>query len=104
MTWLPIPVRRGWGMAERRFTRQDLVRRRRRGGFVGRRDEISAFRTNLGPRLLAGGVRLMRPVDETVVGKSQDRHAWVMRLVRSVLRLIARHSPGGNTAVPTAGP
>jgi tetratricopeptide (TPR) repeat protein len=54
-------------------------------------------------RLLAGGVRLIRQVDETVGGKSEDRHAWVMRLVRSVLRLIARHSPGGNAAEPTAG-
>ncbi|AMW14047.1 hypothetical protein A4E84_33895 [Streptomyces qaidamensis] len=56
------------------------------------------------PRLLAGGVRLIRQVDDTVAGHSEDRHAWIMRLAGSVLRLIARHSPGGNAAGPTAGP
>ncbi|MBB4947618.1 tetratricopeptide (TPR) repeat protein [Kitasatospora gansuensis] len=34
-------------MAEQRVSRQELIRRRRRGGFVGRRAELAAFRENL---------------------------------------------------------
>ncbi|WP_431969114.1 tetratricopeptide repeat protein [Actinacidiphila sp. bgisy160] len=34
-------------MAEQRLSRQELIRRRRRTGFVGRRMEMSAFRENL---------------------------------------------------------
>lgn len=39
----------GWGcgMAEERLSRQELIRRRRRSGFVGRRGEMNAFRENL---------------------------------------------------------
>ncbi|UNO41443.1 tetratricopeptide repeat protein [Streptomyces sp. MST-110588] len=35
-------------MDRKRLSRQELVRRRRRGGFVGRRAELAAFRANLG--------------------------------------------------------
>ncbi|RKN04884.1 tetratricopeptide repeat protein [Streptomyces radicis] len=34
-------------LAERRLTRQELIRRRRRDGFVGRQGELEAFRGNL---------------------------------------------------------
>ncbi|WP_157531454.1 tetratricopeptide repeat protein [Kitasatospora sp. Root107] len=34
-------------MAEQQVSRQELIRRRRRGGFVGRRAELAAFRANL---------------------------------------------------------
>ncbi|MEU0646077.1 tetratricopeptide repeat protein [Streptomyces umbrinus] len=34
-------------MAEQRLSRQELIRRRRRSGFVGRRGEMNAFRENL---------------------------------------------------------
>ncbi|MFJ8086317.1 hypothetical protein ACIQ6Y_37880 [Streptomyces sp. NPDC096205] len=34
-------------MAEQRLSRQELIRRRRRSGFVGRHSEVNAFRENL---------------------------------------------------------
>ncbi|BFV57894.1 hypothetical protein KCMC57_up29980 [Kitasatospora sp. CMC57] len=40
-------VGRGWVMAEQQVSRQELIRRRRRGGFVGRRAELAAFGANL---------------------------------------------------------
>ena len=39
-----------WSMPERRVTRQDFIRRRRQGGFIGRGTELAVFRDNLTKR------------------------------------------------------
>ncbi|MEU0649098.1 tetratricopeptide repeat protein [Streptomyces umbrinus] len=50
------------------------------------------------PRLLAGGLRLMREFDETPGGQSRDGDDWTKRLVGPILRLLDRRSLSGDAA------
>jgi tetratricopeptide (TPR) repeat protein len=64
-------------MAERRLTRQELVRRRRRSGFVGRRGEISTFRANLSRNPEADDYQFLHHVHGIAgVGKTSLLQQW----------------------------
>lgn len=64
-------------MTEQRLTRQELVRRRRRSGFVGRRGEISTFRANLGRRPEADDYQFFHYVHGIAgVGKTSLIQQW----------------------------
>ncbi|MFJ2738858.1 tetratricopeptide repeat protein [Streptomyces sp. NPDC087440] len=64
-------------MAERPLSRQELVRRRRRSGFVGRRAEMDAFRENLGRDPAADDFRFLFHVRGNAgVGKTSLLRQW----------------------------
>ncbi|MEU0649097.1 hypothetical protein [Streptomyces umbrinus] len=66
------------GLAEQRLSRQDLVRRRRRSRFVGRRGEISTFRINLGRDPEADDYQFLHHVHGIAgVGKTSLLRQWV---------------------------